>query len=180
MEEKKQYARALEQKERKLEAENQRAREVAEEKRRQEDQKKREILKSLQDTQQKLEDLERSAKLQKQQKDKKMQQQQVRVDAAQVEMQDKLSKYINLIRIAVQKEWASIGVDKGLRVLYKLDLNESGVVIDIELDKSSGNSAYDESVRKAILIASPLPLTGIKPSFFNETFGRGVRIDFQF
>jgi hypothetical protein len=44
---------------------------------------------------------------------------------------------------------------------------------------SSGNPAYDESVKKAILIASPLPVPKEQP-FFERTFGRGVSIEFKF
>ena len=53
------------------------------------------------------------------------------------------------------------------------------MVDDIRLSKSSGNPAYDESVEKAIRIASPLPVPK-DSSFFQKTFGRGVSIKFKF
>ena len=94
-------------------------------------------------------------------------------------MQDELSKYTQLIHDAVLDKWAFNG-RKGLQVAYELVLSESGEVVSVRLGGSSGNEAYDESVRKAIQIASPLPLSGIKRSFFEKTFGRGVTINFKF
>jgi hypothetical protein len=68
--------------------------------------------------------------------------------AAQLLAKEKLDRYINAIRDEVLKSWAWGEVSSGLAVYYEIRLSESGVVNSINLAQSSGNAAYDESVRK--------------------------------
>ena len=172
----KERERELEEKKSKLEEDKQRREEVRE---RELEEKKRQE-KFQQEAQKTLDKLKQNDKLQKQRQTDELNKQQADADASQAAMQDELSKYKIAIKRAVEKKWAWNGTSTGLQVVYELVLSESGVVDDIRLSKSSGNPAYDESVKKAIQIASPLPLAGIKQSFFQKTFGRGVRIDFKF
>ena len=55
------------------------------------------------------------------------------------------------------------------------------MVNSIKLAQSSGNAAYDESVRKAIQMASPL-MRNDPPdaTFFQRYFADGVNIEFKF
>jgi TonB family protein len=76
--------------------------------------------------------------------------------------------------------WAWGGDIKGLAVYYEIRLSESGVVNSIKLAQSSGNAAYDESVRKAILAASPLMEDDFPDAaFFRRNF-QPVNILFEF
>jgi len=96
-------------------------------------------------------------------------------------LEAELEKYVDAIRRLVRNNWSWGGdiANVGLRVEYELVLRKNGDVIDIRLVGTSGNAAYDESVKKAIEIAGSLPVP-TDESFFHNTFGRGVKILFEF
>ncbi|MDC1312311.1 cell envelope integrity protein TolA, partial [Burkholderiales bacterium] len=101
--------------------------------------------------------------------------------AAQALVKDKLDKYINAIVEEVYGAWSWGGTKDGSRVYYELVLSDSGEVVGIKLIQSSGNSAYDQSVEKAIRKASPLMEEDLPDAlFFQRTFGLGVNIKFEF
>jgi colicin import membrane protein len=141
--------------------------------------KRQEKLKKIRETQKQLEKLEQSSSLTEKQSQDALQKQQSETRRLQAAMQDEIDKYSNQIKDKVLKNWAYSTDRSGLRVVYELVLSSSGTVVDLELIDSSGNPAYDESVKKAILIASPLPVPKEQP-FFERTFGRGVSIEFKF
>ena len=94
---------------------------------------------------------------------------------------DKLDKYINAIRAEVLEKWAWGEESGGLAVYYEIRLSDSGVVNSIKLAQSSGNATYDESVRKAIQMASPL-MRNDPPdaTLFQRYFEDGVIIHFKY
>lgn len=101
--------------------------------------------------------------------------------AAQSLAKDKLDKYINAIRAEVLEKWAWGEESGGLAVYYEIRLSDAGDVININISRPSGNPAYDESVRKAIQMASPL-MRNDPPdaTFFQRYFADGVNIEFKF
>jgi len=92
-----------------------------------------------------------------------------------------IDRYLNAIRDEILSQWSWGENSYGLTVSYELRLSESGVVNSIKLAQSSGNAAYDESVRKAIQAASPLMEDDFPDAaLFQRTFGKGVNIKFEF
>jgi colicin import membrane protein len=81
----------------------------------------------------------------------------------------------------VLAKWAWGEESGGLAVYYEIRLSDSGDVININISRPSGNPAYDESVRKAIQMASPL-MRNDPPdaTFFQRYFADGVNIEFKF
>ena len=170
----KELKRDLEQKKRKLEEDRQRRekereRELAE-KNRQE--------KLKQEVQKTLDTLNQNNKLQKQRQIEELNKQKAGADAAQAEMQGELDEYIMAITKKVKDSWL-FQPNASSQVVYDLVLSETGKVLVVTLVEESGNRAYDESVEKAIRIASPLPVPK-DSSFFQKTFGSGVSITFKF
>ena len=101
--------------------------------------------------------------------------------AAQSLAKDELDKYINAIRAEVLEKWAWDGESVGLAVRYEMRLSESGAVNSIKLAQSSGNPAYDESVRKAIQMASPLMRNDLPDAtLFHRYLEDGVIIHFKY
>ncbi|MGY8843249.1 MAG: TonB C-terminal domain-containing protein, partial [Burkholderiales bacterium] len=192
----KELKRDLEQKKRKLEEDRQRRekereRELEEkrlkqeeDKQRREKERERELAeknrqeKLKQEVQKTLDTLKQNNKLQKQQQIEELNKQKAGADAAQAEMQGELDEYIKAITKKVNDSWL-FQPNASLQVVYDLVLSETGKVLVVTLVEESGNRAYDESVEKAIRIASPLPVPK-DSSFFQKTFGRGVSIKFKF
>ncbi len=92
-----------------------------------------------------------------------------------------IEKYVNDIRDEILEKWAWGEPSGDLAVYYEIRLSESGMVNSIKLAQSSGNAAYDDSVRKAIQMASPL-MRNDPPdaTFFQRYFADGVNIEFKF
>ena len=168
-----------------------RERKLAEQNRKVEEDKQREekdLKRQLEERERRVEEVQKlQATLDKNKQDQDLQRQQgieelnkQKADAAVAEatMQDELNKYRNAIVKKVRENW-NFEPRGSLRVIYQLRLSEAGDVVVIQLVKTSGDAAYDESVKKAIQIASPLPVPKDQ-SFFQKTFGTGVSIIFIF
>ena len=84
--------------------------------------------------------------------------------------------YIERVKAAVKNKWLWSDSQSPLRaaVLFKLDLD--GRVSDLSISSSSGNSQYDESLRRAIMNASPLPPP---PPAYYEQYLRNPRMFFD-
>lgn len=82
--------------------------------------------------------------------------------------QTTIDKYMNLIEAKVNRYWIKPpGASKGLVSELRVKLIPTGEVIQIELYKSSGNSAYDQSATAAVRKASPLPLPPAETGLFD-------------
>ena len=96
-------------------------------------------------------------------------------------LEAELEKYVDAIRRLVRDNWSWGGgiSNAGLRVEYEVVLRKNGDVIDIRLVGTSGNAAYDASVKKAIETAGSF-LVPADEALFQNTFGRGMRIVFEY
>ena len=82
--------------------------------------------------------------------------------------QTTIDKYMNFIEAKVYQNWIKPpSVSKGLVCELRVKLIPSGEVIHIEVSKSSGDAAYDQSVRAAVQKASPLPLPPAETGLFD-------------
>jgi colicin import membrane protein len=88
---------------------------------------------------------------------KQLRQEQARIAGAKV--QGEVNKYKALILQAISQRWiVPIGVDKKLYSELLIRLAPGGMVLDVQVTKSSGNVALDRSARDAVFKASPLPV----------------------
>jgi colicin import membrane protein len=82
-----------------------------------------------------------------------------------------LTEYVNRIRAAVRQRWIlPPDLQGNPQCIFKVVQLPTGEVIEgrLQLVKSSGNAAYDEAVRRAILAASPLPPPPSGVPFYRE------------
>jgi colicin import membrane protein len=80
-----------------------------------------------------------------------------------------LTEYVNGIRRAVRQRWIlPQDLQGNPQCIFKVLQLPTGEVIDVRLQKSSGNAAYDEAVHRAILASSPLPLPPAGVPFYRE------------
>ena len=84
--------------------------------------------------------------------------------------------YVERVKAAVKSKWLWSDSQTALRaaVLFKLDLD--GRVSDLSISSSSGNSQYDESLRRAIMNANPLPPP---PAAYYEQYLKNPRMFFD-
>ena len=135
----------------------------------------------LRDAQEAVKTYDEDARASEARKQEELQKQEADARAAQALAKEKLDRYINAIKKQVLDKWSWGENSDGLTVYYELRLSKSGDVIRIKNILSSGNAAYDESVRKAIQAASPLMKDDFPEAvFFQRTFGKGVNIKFEF
>lgn len=65
------------------------------------------------------------------------------------------SPYFNRLSEKVRSLWVYTGDKKDIETIVSLKISQSGRLIDLWIDESSGDSGYDESVLKAIKKAAP-------------------------
>lgn len=65
--------------------------------------------------------------------------------------------YYNQMRRVIRERWTWVGKRSDLEVTVRFGIQESGEVVGLKIDKSSGDPSYDDSVFRAIRRASPLP-----------------------
>ena len=154
---------------------------LLEEKERQREEQRKQRLAKLRDVQKAVENYDEDARASEANKQKELEKLEAVARAAQSLAKDKLHKYINAIRAEVLEKWAWGEESDSLAVYYEIRLSNSGDVININISRPSGNPAYDESVRKAIQMASPL-MRNDPPdaTFFQRYFADGVNIEFKF
>jgi colicin import membrane protein len=80
-----------------------------------------------------------------------------------------LSTYIQMIRNKVRRNWIlPPDLQGNPEAIFNVSQLPTGEVLNITVVKSSGNPAYDEAVRRAILKSSPLPLPEPRSLFDRE------------
>ncbi len=85
-----------------------------------------------------------------------------------------MQKYHVDIREKIAAAWRKpVSAKKGLETLLTIKVRRDGVVVDINIDQPSGNRTYDESIRRAIMAAEPLPR--IPASIREENLELGFR-----
>jgi len=78
-----------------------------------------------------------------------------------------VDKYKALIIHAIGEQWIlPEQVDHNLSSQFRIHLGPHGVVLDVQLTRSSGSSVLDRSAQAAIYKASPLPVP-TEPDLFN-------------
>ncbi len=65
--------------------------------------------------------------------------------------------YYNILMSRIRQAWLWVGHDDELAVSVRFVITPEGQIQGVRIDQSSGNSAYDASVLKAIHDANPLP-----------------------
>ena len=85
-----------------------------------------------------------------------------------------------MIRSEIAANWnipPNIPTDGSLesKVFFRID--EYGKVFDIRIEKSSGNSAFDEFCKRALRKASPL--NAPPPQILHEAITEGVEVSFS-
>src|SRR3990167_5355412 len=78
-----------------------------------------------------------------------------------------IDKYKAEILSAIQSNWRIDQINAKLNCIYSVQLAPDGTVLAIQLVKSSGDSALDQSAQQAITLASPLPVPH-NPVLFNH------------
>lgn len=73
-------------------------------------------------------------------------------------LQKVIDQYGRYIKEKIQRTWVRPGGISYLVCLVKATLATSGEVVDVEVIRSSGNAAFDDSVETAVYKASPLPV----------------------
>ncbi|HHH36830.1 MAG TPA: cell envelope integrity protein TolA [Gammaproteobacteria bacterium] len=70
-----------------------------------------------------------------------------------------VGKYVEIIKQQVERNWLRPpGSAAGLSCQVQVRLIPGGEVVDVQILRGSGDAAFDDSVQKAVLRASPLPL----------------------
>jgi colicin import membrane protein len=87
-----------------------------------------------------------------------------------------MMQYYMDVRNAVETSWRKPEFlsKKDLQTLVTIKIRKDGRIIDINVDKSSGNRVYDESIMRALRAAEPLPTI---PAALNTDF---VELGFNF
>lgn len=79
-----------------------------------------------------------------------------------------VNKYSALIKQTISSHWiVPAGVNKHLRLKLNIRLAPGGLVLDVQVTKSSGDLALDHSARAAVFNASPLPVPS-DPKLFDQ------------
>ena len=65
--------------------------------------------------------------------------------------------YRNQLESRIKQNWAWAGAGRSLEAAIHFSISEKGEVTDVRITKSSGDSAYDASVERAVRAANPLP-----------------------
>lgn len=81
--------------------------------------------------------------------------------------QGAIDKYKAEILSAIQSNWHIDQINAKLKCIYTVQLAPDGTVLSIQLNKSSGDTALDQSAKQAITLASPLPVPH-NPALFNH------------
>lgn len=84
--------------------------------------------------------------------------------------------YEKIVRSRIKEAWRWYDVNSTLITVISFDIEPDGVIKNVRLVKSSGDSGYDESVLRAAAKASPLPPP---PKSVYEQYFKSVRITFD-
>ncbi len=84
--------------------------------------------------------------------------------------------YEKIVRSRIKEAWRWYDANSSLITVISFDIEPDGVIKNVRLVKSSGDSSYDESVMRAAMKASPLPPP---PKSVYEQYFKSVRITFD-
>ncbi|MGB6976220.1 MAG: cell envelope integrity protein TolA [Gammaproteobacteria bacterium] len=102
------------------------------------------------------------------QKQMKQEQQQLHASATSQQQQGVLDKYKAMIVQAISQNWlVPDNVDKSLSCQLLIQLGPGGVVLSVQIIRSSGNSVLDRSAQAAVYKTSPLPVPQ-NPALFDK------------
>ncbi|MBV9576822.1 MAG: cell envelope integrity protein TolA [Gammaproteobacteria bacterium] len=80
--------------------------------------------------------------------------------------QGEVNKYKALIMQAISQQWIiPLQANKKLSTVLMIHLAPGGMVLDVQITKSSGDPALDSSARAAVLKSSPLPVPADPAAF---------------
>lgn len=75
--------------------------------------------------------------------------------------------YKNRVETLIRENWVWTGSDRTLEATVSFGINDAGEVINVRVEKSSGDLTYDASIERAIKAVSPLPPP---PEAYREEF----------
>lgn len=84
--------------------------------------------------------------------------------------------YEKIVRSRIKEAWRWYDTNSSLITVIAFDIEPDGVIKNVRLVKTSGDSSYDESVMRAAMKASPLPAP---PASVYEQYFKSVRITFD-
>jgi TonB family protein len=84
--------------------------------------------------------------------------------------------YEKIVRSRIKEAWRWYDTNSSLITVIAFEIEPDGVIKNVRLVKSSGDSSYDESVMRAAMKASPLPPP---PKSVYEQYFKSVRITFD-
>lgn len=84
--------------------------------------------------------------------------------------------YEKIVRSRIKEAWRWYDTNSTLITVIAFDIEPDGVIKNIRLVKTSGDSSYDDSVLRAAAKASPLPAP---PRIVYEQYFKSVRITFD-
>jgi len=65
--------------------------------------------------------------------------------------------YRNLVTKKIQDSWAWAGTNQALEATVRFSITEAGDIVDVRIEKSSGDKGFDTSAERAVRAANPLP-----------------------
>lgn len=84
--------------------------------------------------------------------------------------------YEKIIRSRIKEAWRWYDRNSSLITVIAFDIEPDGIINNVHLIKSSGDAGYDDSVVRAAIKASPLP---VPPESVYERYFKKVRITFD-
>jgi len=78
--------------------------------------------------------------------------------APKVDLEKKYPAYYGLLKERINENWSyPERVKDNIEILVSLKIARTGKLLDVSIDKSSGNQAFDDSLLKAVKKAAPFP-----------------------
>jgi len=79
-------------------------------------------------------------------------------EAPRVDLEKKYSAYYGTIKAQVNENWSHpVGVKDNISVIASIKIARDGRLLDVTVEESSGNRAFDDSLVKAVRKAAPFP-----------------------
>jgi TonB family protein len=79
------------------------------------------------------------------------------VDASPAVAAGDAEVYLNQVERRIMSMWSLPANSRGVKVVLRMDLEKSGRVSDVRVEKSSGDEKFDASAIQAVRRASPFP-----------------------
>ena len=78
--------------------------------------------------------------------------------ASKVDLEKKYPAYFGVIKSYVDENWQyPIGVNDSIEIIVSVKIARTGKLLDVSVEKSSGDKAFDASLLKAVKKAAPFP-----------------------